>query len=287
MPELPEVEVLRRYLAPRLAGRRIVAVQVQRARSVRPDAPAAFARRLRGATIREVRRRGKFLLFDLTPASSSAAAPRLLIGHLGMTGRMFVAPTGTPLPPHTAVSLELDAGTWVFEDPRYFGRMTLDAEAVAELGPEPWDPTFAPADLATRLRGVRQAIKVKLLDQALVAGVGNIYASEALHRAGISPRRAAGRLRGRELEVLCVQIRAVLEEAIRFGSTVPLDFAGEQSGGGDGLFYYGRDEAAGGHYEERLRVYDRGGQPCRHCATTIQRIVQAGRSTYYCPRCQT
>lgn len=285
MPELPEVEVLKRHLAPLLAGRQIHGARVLRARTIRPHLPADFAQALRGARLREVRRRGKFLLFDLAPRRG--AAPSLLIGHLGMTGRMYLAPARTPLPKHTAVVIDLGEHQWVFEDPRYFGRLTLDASSIAALGPEPWDEGFSAPELKRVLRGSRQAIKVKLLDQAIVAGVGNIYASEALHRAGISPRRAAGRLSEGDLARLCRHVRELLEEAIRFGSTVPLDFGGARPGTGDGLFYYGRSAEATGTYEERLRVYDRANQPCSACGGAIRRIVQAARSTYYCPRCQT
>ena len=284
MPELPEVEVLVRHLAAVLPGRRVAAVHVRREKSIRPDSPAALRRALAGATFTGVRRRGKYLVFEWRPAAGHGV--RTLVGHLGMTGRMYLQTASAPLAKHAAVILDLEANRkerLVFEDTRYFGRLTLDHGALAALGPEPLEDGFTPEYLLEELRGSRQAIKVKLLDQSLVAGVGNIYASEALHRAGISPRRRGGGLRADEVTRLHGAIREVLAEAIRFGSTVPLSFEGQ--GRGDGLFYYGVAASAAG-YEERLRVYDRAGRPCDVCSTPVRRLVQGGRSTYYCPQCQ-
>jgi formamidopyrimidine-DNA glycosylase len=280
MPELPEVEVLVRHLAPLLKGRTIRSAEVRRARSVAPTVPAEFETRLTGARFTGLERRGKFLRFDLRRARG-ASFP--LLGHLGMTGRMYLQPVRAPLPMHAAVVFGLGRERFVFEDTRYFGRMTLDAEALAGLGPEPLGAGFTVEPLAAALKRSAQAIKVKLLDQSLVAGVGNIYASEALFRAGISPRRAARRLAKAQVEALWRAIRETLAGAIEFGSTIPLDWRGD--GPGDGLFYYGSAENAPGR-EERLRVYDREGEPCVRCETPIRRIVQAARSTFYCPRCQ-
>lgn len=282
MPELPEVEVLVRHLAPVLVAQTIREVEVRRPKSVRPQSVAEFSRSALGMTITGVRRRAKYLLFDLRGSIDE----RVLIGHLGMTGRMFLQPRGQPLPRHAAVVLGLGAEVWVFEDTRYFGRMAFDDAALAGLGPEPFVDDFSADYLREALRGCRQAIKVKLLDQSLVAGVGNIYASEALFRAGISPRRAAGRLKPAELGRVRDSIRDVLAEAIRFGSTVPLDFAGRADGAGDGLFYYGRPPGAPDYYTERLLVYDRAGRPCVRCGTAIRKVVQANRSTYFCTQCQ-
>lgn len=282
MPELPEVEVLVRHLDPLLRGARVTQVEVRRAKVVRPGSVTAFTAALRGARFTGVRRRGKYLVFTLRRPSTRDAFP--LVGHLGMTGRIHVQVARAPLPKHTAVQLTLGSRRLVFEDTRYFGRLTLDAGVLAGLGPEPLTDEFRAATLRARLRGSRQPIKVRLLDQALVAGVGNIYASEALFRAGIAPRTAAGRLTGAQVARLVEAIRQVLREAIRFGSTVPLDWAGH--GGRDGLFYYGRAPGAPDYYEERLAVYDRAGEPCRHCGTPIRRLVQAARSTFYCARCQ-
>jgi formamidopyrimidine-DNA glycosylase len=200
-----------------------------------------------------------------------------------MTGRMFLAGKNEPLPKHTAVVFDLGAKKFVYEDTRYFGRLTLDHSPVAELGPEPLETDFDPAAFAKNLKRFRQPIKVKLLDQSLVAGVGNIYASEALFRAGISPRRAADKLTGVQIDRLCKSIRDVLTEAIDCGSTIPLDFKGGKS---DGLFYFGQAAGAVDYYEEKLRVYDRAGQPCMRCGSAIKRMVQAARSTFFCPQCQ-
>jgi formamidopyrimidine-DNA glycosylase len=197
---------------------------------------------------------------------------------------MYLQPSERPLPKHTAVALDLGQHRFVFEDTRYFGRLSLDLSALDKLGPEPLDAAFTAVTFGTGLAGSRQPIKVKLLDQTVVAGVGNIYASEALFRAGISPRVAARRLKPDQIGRLREAVRKTLAEAIRFGSTVPLNWSGE--GGNDGLFYYGRAADGPGDFEERLAVYDRAGAPCVRCGAAIRRIVQAARSTYFCPRCQ-
>jgi formamidopyrimidine-DNA glycosylase len=153
------------------------------------------------------------------------------------------------------------------------------------MGPEPFGTDFTARKLAAALASSKRAIKVRLLDQDLVAGVGNIYASEALFRAGIAPQRAAGKLNPAQVRALWRAIRQVLAEAIRFGSTIPLHH-GTAPAKPDGLFYYGRAAGVADYYEERLRVYDRAGEACRRCKTTIKRIVQAARSTFFCPECQ-
>jgi formamidopyrimidine-DNA glycosylase len=161
--------------------------------------------------------------------------------------------------------------------------MTLDLTPVLKLGPEPLSNDFQPIPFSETLKRSRQAIKVKLLDQTLVAGVGNIYASEALFRAHISPKLAANKLNQAQVKKLWDAIRDVLGEAIECGSTVPLNFTGGKS---DGLFYFGKAPEALDYYEERLRVYHRAGKPCANCRRPIKRIVQAARSTFYCPLCQ-
>jgi formamidopyrimidine-DNA glycosylase len=281
VPELPEVEVLVRHLDPLLRGRRIRGVTVHREKVVRPTSRAELAAALTGATFLQTTRRAKFLLFELGTGRDPTAT-RTLLGHLGMTGRMFLQPADAPLPKHSAVSLDLGAHRFVFEDTRYFGRFNLDTSALDSLGPEPLSDEFSVAALAAALARSSQAVKVKLLDQTMVAGVGNIYASEALFRAGISPRRAARRVKPAALARLRDEIRAVLGEAIACGSTIPLDFAA----GKNGLFYYGSTDGGANFYDERLRVYDRAGQPCVACGTAIRQFVQAARSTYFCPRCQ-
>lgn len=281
MPELPEVEVLARYLRPVICGKSIRSVDVRRAKILRPTSLGEFKKALVGAKFTGLSRRGKYLLFEL--GSKNPEKSFTLLGHLGMTGRMFVVPKSEPLPKHAAVVFDLGRQNFIYEDTRYFGRMTLDVSAVAKLGPEPLSDDFQPVTFAKTLKRSRQAIKVKLLDQSLVAGVGNIYASEALFRAGISPKLAANRLTFAQVKKLWRTIREVLAEAIAGGSTVPLNFTGDKS---DGLFYFGRAPGTPDFYEERLRVYDRAGKPCLKCRRLIKRLVQAARSTFYCPHCQ-
>lgn len=281
MPELPEVEVLARHLRPLIRNKTIRGVTVRRPKSVRPTAADEFQKELAGATFTELSRRGKYLLFGMRSKKNGGAAA--VLGHLGMTGRMYVALKTEKLPKHAAVVFDLGDRNFVYEDYRYFGRMTLDLSPLERLGPEPLDKQFSPAFLAAALKRSRQAIKVKLLDQAVAAGVGNIYASEALFRARISPRLAADRLTAAQVRRLWRAIRETLNEAIRFGSTVPLKFA---SGKSDGLFYFGRSSDGENFYEERLRVYDRVGKACLNCKRAVKRITQAARSTFYCPHCQ-
>jgi formamidopyrimidine-DNA glycosylase len=282
VPELPEVEVLVRHLRPLLGGRTIHSIHVHRAKVVGPASTRTFTQALRGAKFCGLTRRGKYLVFQLRQAGR--AEPLTLVGHLGMTGRMYLLPGEDPLPKHAAVVINLGRENFVFEDTRYFGRLNLDGSALAGLGPEPLGAEFTAKRFAKALGRSQQAIKVKLLDQSLLAGVGNIYASEALFQAGISPTLPARRLTGTQVQRLWRAVRKVLREAIACGSTVPLNFVGQ--GKRDGLFYFGRAPGAPDYYEERLRVYDRAGKPCPECGTAIKRRVQAARSTFYCPRCQ-
>jgi len=282
MPELPEVEVLVRYLRPLIRSRTIRGMDVRRVKVLAPTTTRELKRVLLGATFTGLSRRGKYLLFQLRRRRNSA--PVTLLGHLGMTGRIYLARHSAPLPKHTAVVFDLGREKMVYEDTRYFGRLTLDTTAVEIIGPEPLDDGFDVTTLARALKRSGQPIKVKLLDQTLVAGIGNIYASEALFRAGISPKLPARQLTPKQVERLWRAIRRVLREAINGGSTVPLNFG--RSGGSDGLFYFGRAAGTPDFYEERLWVYDRAGQPCQKCGAPIKRIVQAARSTFYCPHCQ-
>ncbi len=280
MPELPEVEVLVRHLAPLLHGKTIREVTVGRERVIRPTGARKLVAALRGKRFQSIERCGKFILFHL----GSGRETIKVLGHLGMTGRMYLRPARESWPKHAAVVLNLGRTNFVYEDTRYFGRFTLDISSLDKLGPEPLGKEFSIDYLREALRSSAQAIKVKLLDQSLVAGVGNIYASEALHAAGISPRRLSRRLKKNETERLRLAIIDTLRNAIEQGSTIPLDYAG--TGSGDGLFYYGSSDEGEGNYEERLRVYDREGLPCHNCRNPIRRIVQAARSTFYCPQCQ-
>lgn len=281
MPELPEVEVLVRHLRPLLTGKTIREVEVERTKVLYPTPLARFRKELRGAKFLGLQRRGKYLLFELRRFGSREKV--FLLGHLGMTGRMYLLPKSESFPKHAAVILNLGRKNFIYEDTRYFGRLTLDISAAAKLGPEPWDNGLTSALLYQKLKTSRQPVKVKLLDQSLLAGIGNIYASEALFQAGISPRLAAKKVTRARASRLLVAIRHVLAEAIDCGSTIPLNFGPNQT---DGIFYYGRAASAVEFYEERLRVYDRAGKPCMTCGVPVQRIIQAARSTFFCPRCQ-
>ncbi len=282
MPELPEVEILVRHLAPVLQGRLIRGVDVRRAKSCRPTSPRLLSRALVGARFLGLRRQGKYLVFTLQ--AGRREPPLVLVGHLGMTGRMYLQPKRRLLARHAAVVFDLGTHQFVFEDTRYFGRLSLDATPLAALGPEPLEEAFTLDRLARRLGHSTQSIKVRLLDQSVVAGVGNLYASEILFDARLSPRLEARRLTRAQQRRLWTSLRRVLAEAIAWGSTVPLNWAG--TGRRDGLFYYGRAADAADYYEERLRAYGREGLPCPRCGTPIRRITQAARSTFYCPRCQ-
>lgn len=281
MPELPEVEVLVRHLDPLLRGRTVRRVRVFRPRVIRPHKASSLRQALQGATFQVTRRRGKYLLFELARTDGKHLS---LVGHLGMTGRMYLSPGRTPLPGHAAVVLEVGNQNFVFEDTRYFGRITLETGPLERLGPEPLGAEFTTRRFAESLGSSRQPIKVKLLDQSVVAGVGNIYASEALFRAGILPTLPACKLSPAQVSRLRAAIRRVLTQAIRFGSTLHLNYSGE--GRGNGLFYFGGPPEGPSNYQERLRVYDRANAPCPACGEGIQRIVQAARSTFFCPRCQ-
>ncbi len=281
MPELPEVEVLVRHLRRVLRRKTIRAIQVHRAKVLRPTSERELTRVLAGARFQSLSRRGKYLLFHFhSPMVDKVVT---VLGHLGMTGRMYVARPEDSLPKHAAVVIELNRGKFIYEDTRYFGRFTLDLSSLAELGPEPLSGKFSEKDFARALKRSRRPIKVKLLDQSLIAGVGNIYASEALFRAAISPKRPANKLSCAQTGTLIQAIRDVLVEAIACGSTVPLNFT---PGRTDGLFYFGRAAGASDYYTERLRVYNRAGKPCVNCGFPIRRLVQSARSTFFCAHCQ-
>jgi len=264
MPELPEVETVCRGLRETLTGRRLTRV-VHRRADLRKPLPKAFARRLDGSRVREIGRRGKYILVHFE-------GDLVLILHLGMSGRLLIGPDSAgALGPHDHVVFHTDDGQRiVFRDPRRFGLMDLArAERLdghpllRDLGPEPLDPGFTPALLAARLAGRKTPIKAALLDQRIVAGLGNIYACEALFRACLSPRRRAERL--------AAAIRGVLAEAI--------------DAGGSSLRDYVRTDGELGYFQHRFAVYDREGAGCPRCAckTGVLRIGQGGRSTFYCP----
>jgi formamidopyrimidine-DNA glycosylase len=269
LPELPEVETVRRLLLPAMRGARFRRVIVNRA-GLRIPFPNRFADRLRGTTVQAIERRGKYLVFAL---SSDEA----LIMHLGMSGWVHVAAIGDrsrAVDPHDHVIFLMSSGQRVvFNDPRRFGLMALAAPAepypsLAAMGPEPLSASFTAAALARACRGKRTSLKVTLLDQRVVAGLGNIYASEALHHAKLSPLRQASTIATRSAAPtpravkLVAGIKAVLTAAVR------------------------RRESP--YRSARFRVYEREGERCLRpgCGGTIRRITQAGRSTFFCPKCQ-
>jgi formamidopyrimidine-DNA glycosylase len=279
MPELPEVEMVVRHLDKLLAGRRIEQARLLRPR-LAPDLSARqFAARLKGAEVRRVWRRGKHILADLSNG-------RTWITHLRMSGRFIrLEPAGVlnaePVP-FTHATFRLDDGSMLlFTDQRHFGLMmvveTADLGQLASLqrlAPEPFDPEFSVDYLVERCGRSRQAIKLLLLDQSKVVGLGNIYAAEALHRAAIDPRLVAASLTRPRLARLHQEIREVLREAIEVGSTLNTD----------PREVYGR--YGGGAFEENWRVYSREGAICFSCGDVVRRFTQGGRSTYYCPGCQ-
>jgi formamidopyrimidine-DNA glycosylase len=261
MPELPEVECIVRSLRPHLEGRRIAAVAF-RSPLAAGGRPAEIPQFLADRSILAVRRRGKFILLELEGGICAI--------HLRMTGRLvWNGPEG----PHTRAVFTLDSGRLVLDDIRQFARVLAGPalpEPVARLGPEPFDLTAA--EFARRLRTRRGRLKPLLLDQGFLAGLGNIYADEALHRARIHPLQPASRLSVRRMEALHAAIVEVLEEAIAAGGSSISDYV-------DGA---GRE----GAFQLFHRVYGREGEPCGQCGAEVRRIVAAQRGTHYCPRCQ-
>ncbi len=278
MPELPEVETVRRGLIPRMVGHRIVKLH-QRRRDLRVPFPAKFAQKVEGRTVEAIDRRAKYLLFRL-------GSGQTLIVHLGMSGRMTLHDAKSaaehPFERHDHVVFELDDGWQVrFNDARRFGLMLLvDTESLAKhkafksLGPEPLEESFDGAGLATRLKGRKTSIKAALLDQKTLVGVGNIYACEALYLSRISPRRSAHTVQGERADKLVSAIKQVLLRSIDDGGSTLRDHV--QPGGELGYF------------QTRFNVYDRVGAVCPtpKCGHLVKRLVQSGRSTFYCAHCQ-
>lgn len=270
MPELPEVETTRRGIAPLLEGRRIRELVV-RERRLRWPVPRTLEVALRGARVEHVARRGKYLL--LRTAHGTALV------HLGMSGSMRILRADAPPGRHDHFDLVLESGTRLrFSDPRRFGSLLWtdgDPEhhpLLVNLGREPLEPGFDGDYLWRRSRGRRVVIKLFIMNAAIVVGIGNIYASEALFRAGLDPRRAAGRISRADMARLVEAIREVLSEALEAGGTTLRDF------------HSGEGEA--GCFSRELRVYDRAGEPCVACGTPVRHTVQGQRSTYFCPGCQ-
>jgi formamidopyrimidine-DNA glycosylase len=274
MPELPEAETVARQLARYLTGERIAGVEARVPALRGPvDLPGLRAVAV-DRTITGVRRRGKFIFVDLDDGGT-------VMLHLGMTGTCRICPPGEPLGPHEHVVFRLvQSGTWRFVDPRRFGMVVgspvpdgawLPA-GVRNMGPEPLEGAFDAAYLHRVIRGRKQAVKTLLMDQRIVAGIGNIYASEILFRAGIRPGRGAGRLTRPQCDRIVAETRAVLSEAIELGGTT--------------IDSHTNVDGSMGRFVLRLQVYGRDGEPCKTCNTPIKRTVQGGRSTFYCPNCQ-
>lgn len=282
MPELPEVETVRRGLLPVMEGRRILSAEIRRP-DLRWPFPENMRDRLEGQVVTGLRRRSKYILAELSSSET-------LIIHLGMSGRMLISGKAlghfhhAHLGPekHDHVVLDMDGGFRVtFNDARRFGAMDLTPTAATEthwllagLGPEPLGNEFNESYLQARLEGRRTPIKSALLDQRVVAGLGNIYVCEVLHRAGISPRRKAANLSPKRVASLVPIVREVLSEAI--------------ASGGSSLRDYRQTDGELGYFQHTFRVYDREGMPCPapECDGQIRRIVQSGRSSFYCPKCQ-
>lgn len=270
MPELPEVETIRRALGLQLTGRRIEAV-VQRRPDLRLPLPPELPQRLAGRRIETVRRRAKYLILDLDDGMT-------ILLHLGMSGRLVL--DGPALGPHEHLTFAVEGGrTLRFVDPRRFGLLDLCPTPalgahprLVGLGLEPLDDAFDGPRLQALLAGRRTALKVALMDQRIVVGVGNIYASEALFRARLSPRRTSMFLRPAQTERLTRAVKEVLLDAIEAGGSSLRDYV--QADGELGFFQF------------RFQVYDRAGAPCPRCGAAVRRIVQAARATFHCPRCQ-
>lgn len=284
MPELPEVETVRRGLIPALEGRRILAVTLNRP-DLRFPFPTGFAGQVAGRRVERIDRRAKYLLIRLEGGTT-------VLSHLGMSGRYSIEADNLAAQPgdfvhaapanprHDHVVLEVEGGVTIrYNDPRRFGFMDLvradaDSPYLAGLGPEPNANDFSGAYLSEALSGRRMPVKAALLDQKIVAGLGNIYVCEALHRARISPRRLAATIPGRRAERLAHAVRTVIDEAILSGGSTLRDFAAA--------------DGALGYFQHRFRAYGREGEACPEpgCSGHIGRIVQSSRSTFFCPSCQ-
>ncbi len=278
MPELPEVETVRTGLAPIMEGAHIVAATINRP-NLRFAFPARFCARLEGAGIIALRRRAKYLLIELSTQET-------LIAHLGMSGRFSILAPGGPLPDtnpkHDHVEWVLsNEHKIVYNDPRRFGFMDLAANNalaqnrfLADLGPEPLGNGFSGAWLREAFTGKAQSVKAALLDQRIVAGLGNIYVCEALYCAGIRPQTPASKISKERLEKLSNCVRKIIATAITAGGSTLRDFAAT--------------DGALGYFQHRFSVYGREGEAClnKECGETIVRLVQSGRSSFYCPKCQ-
>lgn len=275
MPELPEVELVAKSLDLLIKGRKIIVAELLRERLAPENAPEEFAERLKEATINYIHRRGKHILFDLDNGET-------LMTHLRMTGRFMLLPVERELPKYShAVFYFEDETRLVFQDQRHFGMMKIvstvnlyNSKELKKLAPEPFSDDFTPQYFRDVLKTSKKSLKEFLLDQTKVLGLGNIYASEAMFLAKANPQIPANELSAKKANVLFEKIREVLAESMAHGSTLNVNPENI-----DGSYY-------GGGYESRWRVYDREKEPCVNCRTPIRRIVQGGRSTYFCPKCQ-
>ena len=275
MPELPEVELVAKSLNQLVSSRRIVAAELIRERLAPDSPPELFSERLKESTINFVHRRGKHILVDLDNSQT-------LLVHLRMTGRFMLLPLDRDLPKHSHAIFYLEDETrLIFQDQRHFGLMKIietnkltETKELAGLAPEPLSDKFTPGYLLAILKTSKRNLKEFLLDQTKVCGLGNIYVSEALHMARINPEIPAEKLTKKRALVLHEKIREVLAESIAHGSTLNVDPENI-----DGSYY-------GGDYEGHWRVYGQENIPCHSCETPIKRIVQGGRSTFFCPMCQ-
>jgi formamidopyrimidine-DNA glycosylase len=270
MPELPEVETTRRGIAPALVGQRISQVIVREAR-LRWRVPRDLAERVQGQRVRAVRRRAKYLLIDLERGA--------MIVHLGMSGSLRVLTEPVAALTHDHIDIVTSNGTCIrFNDPRRFGCVLwveddpLQHTLLKSLAPEPLSDDFDASYLQAAAKGRRVAIKQLLMNSQVVVGVGNIYASEALFRAGVRPKRAAGRLKQAEFVAIVAAVKNVLADAIAVGGTTLRDYINPQG--------------MPGYFRQKLFVYERSGEPCRKCRTPVRHFTQGQRSTYFCPTCQ-
>ncbi|MGM0419864.1 MAG: DNA-formamidopyrimidine glycosylase [Bacillota bacterium] len=274
MPEMPEVETVVRGIREPLTGRKVEQVEVKEAMIIGyPDSIDEFKLELKGKTITGVSRRGKYIIIELSQG-------KRLITHLRMTGKLLLKPRTEPVHKHTRVIIHLDGGLDLrFNNMRKFGRMYLldedeseKAGGFATLGPEPLSPEFTVESLADIMAARTTTVKAILLNQQLIAGIGNIYCDEALFRAGIRPDRSGGSLDKEEIKALHQAINKVISAGIKFQGTSFSDYVnalGEK-----------------GSFQEMLKVYGRGGEPCIECGSIIAKVKIAGRSTHFCPKCQ-
>jgi len=271
MPELPEVEVIKEGLGRKLRNKVIKGVNILFKGSIKNISPPLFEKRTLGRKFKEIFRRGKFLIFSLDNGS-------FLVIHLKMTGQLVYCSSRETMDKHTCLVFALDNNFQLrFMDMRRFGMVCLvekleEITLLAEMGPEPLENNFTSLSLKEILLGQKRKIKIVLLDQKVIAGLGNIYATEALYQAGINPERRANRLTESEIEVLHRAIKDILKKAI--------------SAGGTSTDTYRNAEGKKGKFQYRLQVYQREGEPCHRCGAAISQVKLSGRSTYFCPQCQ-